>query len=65
MRDDKAAEVARLEQQLRTTEDRTGKADRRADDAGRRVDDVLAEVRALREALTEARRPWWRRLLKQ
>jgi excisionase family DNA binding protein len=53
-----AAAVSKLEQQLRAAEDRAGKADARADD-------VLAEVRALREALEDARRPWWRRLLKR
>jgi hypothetical protein len=55
---DRTAEVDRLEQQLRAADDRAGKADAR-------VDDVLAEVRALREELDDARRPWWRRWRKR
>jgi chromosome segregation ATPase len=53
---DRVAEVERLEQQLRAADDRAGKADAR-------VDDVLAEVRALRGALEDVRRPWWRKLV--
>jgi chromosome segregation ATPase len=52
---DHAAAVSKLEQQLRAAVDRAGKADAR-------VDDVLAEVRALREALAK---PWWRKLLRR
>jgi chromosome segregation ATPase len=48
--------MSKLEERILNAEDRAGNADRR-------VDDVLAEVRALREALEDARRPWWRRWL--
>jgi hypothetical protein len=55
---DRAAEVERLEQQLRASEDRAGKADAR-------IGDGLAEVRVLRDALAEAQQPWYRRLFRR
>jgi hypothetical protein len=46
---DHAAAVTRLEEQLRVADTRTG--------------EMLREIEALRVVLTDAMRPWWRRML--
>ena len=56
-----AAAVPKLEEQVRVAEDRTGKADEPADDATRRADGVLAEIKAPRAELAK---PWWRPLFR-
>jgi len=62
LRDDRAAADARADAAVSKLEDQLRDATDRAGNADRRVDDVLAEVRALRETLAK---PWWRKLLRR